>query len=322
MASNTGNDGQTTIDILLEKTTNIELSNNANNIRKTLAEILKISHKREASVRESTITLKINDDTDFETIRESIEKEWIEEQNESAVTFWKDREFAYAQFITKSAKDQFLDYLKMMVTGTPNSNKHLEKINERLQPPREDRHFKRREARVIMNNIKMNQKIEEIRNTLNKLGIKISDLKEGKPNEQTRSRAIMFRTDSKGIETIFGTLDGAIPYNNTRTGTRTRLIAKINVKPWQCRECYKIGPHACEGKTCLQCGNKGHDSKTCKTKTRYCANCKQKGHRAKDTHCSFYLNEVAKEIRKVDIPLDFYEDAEMRFHLQKYLQYK
>lgn len=314
---------QTIMDVILEKTTNIEQINNRNSINKTLSEIVKTTYRREGLIRESTITITIESDAEFEKIRDAMEKEWVNDQNESAIVFWKDRDNLYAQFINKSAKEQFLDFTKLLSSSTPDpKGDTIGTIWSKIAKPNSGLHFKRRPAKIIVLNIKANQKLDSIKATLDKLAISILEIKEGKMNEHNRSRNIMFRTDANGIERLFKDMDGAIPYSNPGTGTRTRLILKINVKPWQCRDCYKVGQHTCEGKLCVQCGNKGHESKMCKSKTKFCPNCKQKGHKAKDTQCNYYLNEVAKEIRKIDIPMEMLEDSENRHRLITYLQYK
>lgn len=148
------------------------------------------------------------------------------------------------------------------------------------------------------------------------------DIREGKPQQVTKSRSIFFKTNAASTKTLLVGLDGMLPYSNQATQTRTKLYLRINVKPWQCRDCYKIGQHQCTGKKCAQCGTTGHSGKECKSKTKFCDICKRKGHRAKDAHCPTYLNEVAKEIRKIDIPLEFYEDKELRIMLTRHLQIK
>ena len=56
--------------------------------------------------------------------------------------------------------------------------------------------------------------------------------------------------------------------------------------------------------------------------TKFCTNCKQKGHKAKDTHCRTYLMEISKELRKMDIPLEYLVEQEFREALVRHTQLK
>lgn len=108
--------------------------------------------------------------------------------------------------------------------------------------------------------------------------------------------------------------------NQNNDPVKANLRLKIDVKPFQCKDCFQFGyRHQCLGKTCLQCGAKQHSGKECKSSTRFCSNCKLRGHRAKDLHCPKYIYEVGKEIMRIDLPPVFFKDNDMRITLIKHL---
>lgn len=191
---------------------------------------------------------------------------------------------------------------------------------------REGYHFERKPVGVMINNVRCNIKADSIEEAINNIVEKpgtISDFKEGAPNHNVvKGRNIFFRVNGEAFKQIFKKLDGAIPYLRRESNTRMRLFAKINCKPFQCRDCFIIGQHQCPGRICGQCGIKGHDTRDCKAKTRYCSNCKKPGHRARDLNCIYYLDQLAKELRKMDVPIEYLEESEHRFALIKYIQLK
>lgn len=312
----TPNTNGSILDLILEKTSNIEQTTNSINIKGTLNELIRVHAKRERNIRESAISIKPTENFEFKEISKKIEDEWVDKQNQAPVTFWKDNDFVYAQFTTKNMKNSFLDYTAI---NWPSD------LKERISKPDENgHHMKRKGIRVIINNVRGNIQAEKVRTILisilsNSQG-EIFDFREGKTHQVSLSRSIMFKTNSEGFKILFGQLDGGLPYSNSLTGTKTRLFMRINLKPFVCRECFTVGIHQCQGQICGQCSGKGHQTKDCKQKTKFCGNCKKNGHRPKDTHCPYYLGEIAKEIRKVDIPLEHFEDANLRFSLTKNVQ--
>lgn len=307
------------LDVILEKSANIEQASNINTIRVSLDDIIRIQAKREKTLRQSTIMLKSDERFQAKEASEVIEQKWTEEYKQAPATYWADKAYVYVQFISPTEKNKFLDCAMTMLFPA--------EFKDRIQKPNSDgEHITRRPIKIEIVNVRSNIKLDKIQESLdnilkeNKLAT-IEDLREGKLNLR-QNRSIMFKANTEAFRILFDTLDGALPYVNTRTNTKTRLFMKINCKPWVCRECYAIGNHTCEGKLCAQCGNKGHLTKDCKQKTKYCPVCKHRGHRAKDTHCPTYLNEVGKELRKMAIPMEYFEEKDHRFCLIKHLQLK
>lgn len=306
------------MDIILEKASNIEHSSNQQVTKSLLEEAIKLNAKREKSLRVSTITIRMSEEVTKESAIREIEHKWVTEREQIPPTFWQDKDFIYCQFFNTATKNDFLDMIKLT-----NSCPMLK--DSIVGPNGDGIHFQRKPVRLEISNVRANIRTDIIKSTLEKLisaAAGVHEFKEGKPQAATRARTIYFRTSGNGFAQLFKENDGAIPYSNAATGTRTRLFIKINAKPWQCRECYKIGQHQCEGRLCGQCGNKGHNTHECRSVNKMCNNCKRKGHRAKDSHCPYFLNEVSKELRKMDIPIEFLEDKELRFLLIKHLQLK
>lgn len=304
------------LDLIYEKTANVESSTVAKDVKESIKEFLASQAKRERAIRDSTIAVKHSEHWGHTELIAEVDA-WIEKMEQLPPTYWQDKELSYCQFNHKDFKVSFLDHVNQH--GSQQLKDNLLRANSF------GRHFSRKPARIEMANVKHNIKLERIKELLelaSTIGDPITEIREGKPHAVTKARSILFKAGASNMTQLFGVLDGALPYNNKATKTRTRIQMKINVKPWQCHDCFAFGQHQCEGKKCLQCGEKGHTTKDCRTKTKTCANCRKKGHKAKDAQCPQYLREITKEIRKIDLPLEFYEDKKQRDQLLGCLQYK
>lgn len=316
--SNQNNNTGSILDQIFEKAANIEHATNKNTIKDGIQEILKTYAKKERGLREATITIKHNSPSiEHESTVEAIEK-WIESMEQLPPTFWQDKENTYCQFDSNFTKKSFLDDISR--------NSDFNELKKNINPANnEGQHYNRKKVKIEAPNVRGNIKIERIKEIINLASViddPISEIREGKAHANNRARSILFNTKARNVLQLFSTLGGSIPYTNKATNTRTRIYLKINVKPWQCKDCFMFGKHQCEGKKCLQCGDKGHTTKDCKSKTKTCTNCNKKGHKAKDVHCPIYIQEIGKELRKVDIPLEFYETKTLRETLFNYLLYK
>lgn len=305
------------LDIIAERTANTELYTNKAMVKESLSETLKVMAKREKLLRESTIMFKISESITPAKVTELIETTYCFKTNKPSASYLQDKEYAYAQFISQSEKEAFLEWIQL--------NSITVQYRDAIQPPNDNgEHMLRKPIRVVINNVRRNIKEELVEQSLKRiLGDKsdaIQKFKAGKPNDKTGARSIMFSIDGEVFKTLFGSLEGSIPYVNTTNNIRTKLFLKINCKPWACRDCFAFGIHQCEGKLCAKCSNTGHATKDCKSKTKYCRNCKHKGHKARDTHCMVYMAEVAKELRKICIPIEYFEDKELRSNLIKHIQ--
>lgn len=309
-------EGNSLLEVIAEKSANVEQYVLANNIKQNLSELLRTMGKREKITRESAIMVKLDEKVTQVKVTEVIESEYCEAVKKPSATYWADKDYVYAQFISRLEKEYFLAWIQR-------KRGHSDVKDNILTPNDNGEHLTRKPVRIIINNVRRPIKADLVEKTFKLIlgdNCLFEKFHEGKPDSLTGNRAIIFQTDSEGFKTLFGTCDGSIPYYNASSNAKTRLFLKINCKPWICRDCFSFGHHDCEGKLCANCGSKEHASKDCKSKTKFCKNCKRKGHKAKDSHCPVYQAEIAKELRKVSIPLEFFEDKEKRFHLIKHIQ--
>lgn len=319
-SSSTIFNGQLALEQIQQSTSNIEHLENNRSIKESLAEAIRVQGRKEKTLRQSTISYKIHG-IDAKDISNWIDEEWVHKMKQAPVTYWSDKEFTHCQFISNQAK---LAYLSSGLNDKPLHMDRMVPMNDLGE------NFRRRTVRMIINNVRpavnTDRLIEIIKNCTD-FDTEITEVKDGMPHPVTKNRSIFFRVNSHGLLMLIDKLDGEIPYTDKNSYVRTRFKVKINCKPWQCKDCgalgsSSIGPHHCEGKKCRNCSNKGHETKDCPTGLKYCSNCKKKGHKTTDLHCQSYLNEIAKEIRKMDIPMIMFEDKAMRLNLAKSVQLK
>lgn len=307
--------GQTALTQIHESTINIERAENSRIIKESLAETIRLHGRKEKILRQSTISFN-NKDINTREISDLIDSEWVFKMNQAPVTYWNDKEFIHCQFIDNEAK---LLFASSGIPGMP-------KLNGRMTPMNDyGEHFKRRPVRMIINNVRAairTERIVEIIRNCTDFDTDITEVKDGKPHPVTKNRSIFFKLNGHGLRVLIEKTDAEIPYADKSNPAKARLRAKINCKPWQCKDCGAIGLHNCEGKKCRNCSMNGHETKNCPSSTRFCGNCKKRGHRSTDIHCQTFLNEVAKEIRKMDIPIEMFEDKNLRLSLAKAIQLK
>lgn len=160
--------------------------------------------------------------------------------------------------------------------------------------------------------------LNDIMKRYRRQGSQISEIREGKVHNSTKARSFLFNANQEGFRVIFLELTGSIPYCDQKSGERARLRVKIDLRPRRCKDCYKMGRHSCEGKRCGNCGSLRHSLKDCTSSRKFCSNCKCPGHNATEVmKCSSYFGELLKELRRVDIPLEYYNDAMHRKILMK-----
>lgn len=311
------NDNSSSIlDAIKEHTTNIEQSVNENKVNKILKEALREAGISEKNVRECAITLNREDNYPHDKVIRVIDQEYIAATRKQPVTYWSDKNNSYAQFLTPGLKE---DFIKWATDNQPELAKRIPR------PTDQGHHITRKEIRLVIPSVPERIEpcaVEDVIKCVAENPATVGPIRAGKPYGGVRRiRSLMTTVTQDGFKLIFRGFNGVIPANDGKM--TTRLYPKIACKPWACRECFYIGPaHNCEGKACAQCGRHGHDQKSCKSKTRYCSNCKRQGHRAKDASCPIYIREVIKELKRMDIPLDYLQEEAKRFTLIKALQYK
>lgn len=307
--------GQVALQQIQEAASNIERLENNRSIKETLADAIRIQGRKEKTLRESTISFN-NAGIDTKDISGWIDEEWVHKLKQAPVTYWNDKQFLNCQFINIEAKQ---NYLASGLNSKPLLAEKMVPMNSMGE------YFKRRPVRMVINNVRQavnTDRVIEIIKNCTDFDTQITEVKDGKPNPVTKARSIFFRINGHGLMILVDMLDGEIPYSDKNSHVKTRLRVKVNCKPWQCRDCFAIGVHECEGKKCRNCANKSHITKDCNSSLKYCGNCRKRGHRSTDVHCPTYLNEIAKEIRKMDIPIRMLEEKELRLGLAKCVQLK
>lgn len=305
------------LDKILEKTTNLEESFVKRDFLTTLNEAFRDFAKSERSLRESTISIKINDIYDHAAIVEYIDTEWTKKHNQISATYWRDQTYTYCQFLSASVKNSFLDMLTLD-DGHP--------IKYMIgKPNKEGLHYTRKPVRIEIQGVREGIMADRILNSIRisveskHLNCLISEIREGKANPANKSRSLMLNVDADGFRHLFLTLGCKVPYLSLTSAIRARLTIKINCRPWVCKACSSIGRHDCPGSLCRQCGKKDHTADNCRAETSFCPRCSKPGHRASNLMCPTYMFHLLKEVRKFDIPLEFYEEEELRSQLIKSL---
>lgn len=288
------------LDIIKEKLNNIEATSNRSSIRKTLDDAIKTMAIRETRTRQLTVTIRTDELMKGDQLMQQINENFrvtLPTQN------WEDKSHLYLRFSHSSDLDKFARDV------TKPNNEPLTSIGKRIDKDSKGSiiTLTRKPIKMEITNVKDHVKLDDIKKAFEKLDTglaEITDLKEGKMVERTKSRYVSFKANAEAFSLIYKNLDGII------TTTRTRLYPKINAKPYLCRECFNLSPkHQCRGKTCNNCGSNDHKGNECKKETKFCNNCKISGHRAKDNHCRKYLQEAVKELQKADIPTEFFNDS-------------
>jgi len=307
--------GENILDKILEKVTNIDESRKRKDVHSTLADSLIGIAKNERSLRHSTVTIDMDERFDHLAITDLIDTHWMQRQSQLPATYWRDQKSTYVQFQSPITKNKFLDYVRLT------SDFPLKDLIRR--PNQEGEHFCRKPVRLEIPNVRLNIEASRILNTIRESisdqRIIISEIREGKKYAHSGARSLMLTANAAGFRHLFGYFNGTIPYSSVSDGVRARLSLKLNCRPWMCKNCFRFDHHDCTGKLCAQCGSKDHASNHCVSTTSYCSNCSKRGHRARDLDCPAYINNMIRQLRKVDIPMEYFEEKELRYTLIKAL---
>lgn len=296
------------LEINNQRTRNIEATARSAEIRKALNEaILTMAHTEDA-LRRSTITIATSYQINHQSIVSTIEGEW--EQHFAPLIWWNDKKNVHVKFTDEDSKALFLNLIQ--TTDDSPINRDLSLLI--VKPNLYNQHFSRKPIRLVVKYAKLNINLKDILTRIkafeSNLGIKFTEPHEGKVTSN-HTRTLSFKTNSAGFDLLFdnGLFDGSLflPHK------KTRVFFKINVKPWKCNYCFRMGMnHQCAGKLCPNCGSKEHKAKNCNEIVKFCTNCKKRGHRARDAHCPKSLNAAIKELQRCDIPLKYYANSALR----------
>lgn len=284
-----------------------------------IAKFLEQAGNEERALRESTVTFGKTDThleaTEFAKI---MNEEWRKGQDRPAFNYWEDHSNYYIKFISPAEKSGFIDWLQRA--------KSTGQIRFALRPANEDgSHYKRQPIRLVLPRVRQKIKAVKIAETLCymiKDGSYISAPKDGKPHAINQSRNITFLADSDAFKTLFMDYNGKVPYMNGNASMNTELHFRVDCRPFVCNDCYAVGKHKCTGKLCGICGKRNHTSKACRADYKHCARCGHKGHGATNANCPSRVWDIIRRLRKMDIPLEFYQVPEHRAQLAKSIIYK
>lgn len=275
-----------------------------------------LAHQEQAA-RDDTITINLQgSELNATKYEELILIEWCEKFNKPVIVSWKDKDNLYIQSASNQLKNELLDHVS--------TNDKFHSLAQQIQKPNsKGQHFTRKAVPLIINQLDKKFSLDSIKNVVSRMtgpSCIINEFKEGKTEMKTGKRSIFFKANAEGLKHLYSTFRGHIPMKEN--GSSTRLYIKINCRPYQCRDCYKFNQHQCQGKICIRCSDKGHTNKDCKQKEPHCSNCNTEGHKPTDTVCTEYLTEIGRQLRKMDIPLEYLIEEDSRYILQKHLQIK
>jgi len=298
------------LDNIHEIVTNIDNSRVKRDVREAISNAIIVLAQQESKLRESTITVRMNDSFDHEKIVSIINKEWTVDRKQLPATYWQDKMNTYCEFVSADIKRSFLNMVELeddfcikSLIAKPNRSGH---------------HFVRRPVRIEIQGVRSSIASKRVYSSLRAsadVNCEISEIREGKLQAKTNNRSLLLSVNAAGFRHLFLGLQGSIPYIDLENKIKARLIFRVNCRPWVCKDCNSLGRHECQGKTCSKCGQKGHSYNECKQRTCFCNNCKRKGHKSRDLDCPTYIRELMKELRKVDIPIEFFQNPDLRFIL-------
>lgn len=321
------------LDHINEAINNMETITHDSQVRLMLKDILEEMSTEEKSERESTVAIRNDDEHDKDKIINIINNDCTDKPliDQWIFTAWNDKIHTYINFLYAKMKTDFIDHVKKL-KDTNQTDNPLFKIATLIKKPNYmGHHVTRKEVRLEIVNVKANIQVKELSDRLKKQAeemedVVISSIREGKPHgpEGKKIKTLMFSVNARGFELIFDQLNGGLICIDKSTYTRIKLYPRIVARPWSCRQCHYLGPNhqMCKGKLCANCGNAGHMTRDCKATTRFCPNCRKGGHRSRDTHCPSYMREVIRELKRQDIPLHYFESADLRTKLLRKLSYK
>jgi len=318
MATNDNNLNESILDIILEKTSNIERASNDTSIKQASKVAIKEQARFEGEYRAKMLTFLLDKGFTREQILDKVGA-FVKMAMTGPIMTRASKEELYVQMSKAIDKVALLDYIKM----SPEDDT----LKKTLKPPVSPGiYYQRLPVKLEANNVPPRVKIDKVKQIIDTIidksnGAKVISIKDGKPHKTTQVRTISLKVNGLAFVNLCVELNGIIPYEED--DIKSNLYLRINCRPWQCGDCFAIGYHPkCSGKYCIKCGSNEHMTKSCKKKTKYCRNCHKSGHRSKDLHCPKYLSEIAKEIRKFDFPVSYLQDHEQMAHLIKHLQLK
>lgn len=273
----------------------------------------------ELSKRESTLSIAINDKLTGDMVEKILQEHW----NDITPVIFKDRSYINIEFDSKEYRDKFIQWCNTDPEGA-SLRYHIK------EPDHYGFRFTKRPARLELSRVMSHFKKDNIEKYLKRLMDKrsngsgiISDFREGKTLPHSTRRNITFSTNAKGLEVLIENFRGKIKYKEPGSERSMTLVPQILVKPRFCNICLSIKLHDfnnCKEAKCTKCAKPGHKRGSCTETVKFCNTCNTKGHETVDLNCFRYLEEVEKELNKIDIPPKFLQSSSLRLILADHLK--
>jgi hypothetical protein len=199
----------------------------------------------------------------FADIKSAIIKDWNIRQGKMEQIWWTDSDNIYCQFRDHETKTEFLDYAISAQNNLKKVSRYVQQANDR------EENYRRKTTRIIIHNVRTIVKDERLKEILAKIMEHskghMEDFRSGKIIRQREVRTISFRVDSEGFMGLFAQTEGVVPYIDNENGNNIDIKLKmtINVRPYQCNQCFEFGNHLCKGRSCGRCGRNGHLMSNC-----------------------------------------------------------
>lgn len=272
-----------------------------NRVKALIADKLEIDASEESHIRRTTVSFEKNliPNEDDDQLISTIEEEWVAKRDRPDVSYFFSDLYINVRFIESQEREIFVEWLR------DSGNKHPVLKNALSSTNRFGSHFKRRPVTLVLQRLDEDIKADRIYRTLKSamdIDCKLSEPREGRMYQDTKTRDVTFLADANAFRKIFLEMNRAVGYSG-----KSRFTFKIDARPWLCRKCNTIGRHTCKGPLCAKCGKAGHSSYKCSSSRQTCSNCKSRGHGARDTSCPMYIDAITKQLLRSDIPMEFFE---------------
>ena len=293
------------------QTSNIGRASNSSTVRQSLKEAIKDQARTEREHRAKMATFNTTQGHTQENLMDKI-RAFVNLSQVGPVINRATKERLYMQIAMASDKVALIDFIKVKPDN--------DALKMALMPPVSQGIYNERlPIKLDVNNVHELISIDKIKATIESVleagnRSRLITIKDGKIHQVTKKRTVIMKVNGQAFMDICVTMNAVIPVGDEKG--KMNLYVRANCRLFRCNDCFVIGCHPkCTGKYCGRCGSNEHLTETCKRKTKFCKNYHKPGHQAKDAHCPKYLQEIAREIRKLDFPISYLEDHEQMSHL-------
>lgn len=293
-----------------------------------LSEMIGFKCRQTARIRDSTIAFVRDDQEGIESIGilvDAIGYGYSSRVEPSVV--WYDKQFTYAQFSNRRAKLDFIELIGKKA-AEPDLKILVNRILKAVSAEPEHR-FLMHPIVCQIKRIKLSIDCDWLRRTIMQLvgtsGF-VGEFEASKSNSKPMARSldVTFKIDRQAFMCIFGqerkgVIDYCKTYREQKLTVRSKFHVSIDCSFNQCWTCHRIGKHECETSRCIRCGSDEHRFGACDSVKKFCRNCNIEGHSARDIDCPYYLEKMVDILANMDIPVEYFEQEDLRHQLISYL---